>query len=189
MVQGWLLGRPRGSQGLPERSPPAFWLLGLGMCRGVWRWGRVSERGVCTSHSSQASRSPLLTLRLCLCCGWGSPQHPWRAEPPSLPESQPHPWGWAPGWGQRGQCGEATQGRLRGPGYQFMMARGGHCGREGKDAGPDRGLTQPELWNQRGTSAAGIDCSRSDRVHGPASVSGCGQPREAMTLGQDGLHL
>ena len=31
-----------------------------------------------------------------------------------------------------------------------MMARGGHCGWEGKDAGLDPGLTQPELWNQRG---------------------------------------
>ena len=34
MVQGWLLGRPRGNQGLPERSPPAFWYWALG-CAGV----------------------------------------------------------------------------------------------------------------------------------------------------------
>ena len=83
---------------------------------------------------------------------------------------------------------KSCTGRLRGAGCQGGTAWGHPCGREGKDAGADRGLTLQECSGTRRASRAGPAWMDSaGLILLTASITGCGRPRGSMTLIQAGL--
>lgn len=186
-ASGLAPGKTRGEPGASKGVSASVSVTGLWGVQWYVEVGQASEQAVCTNHSSQASRSPLLTLRLCLRSRWGSPQHPWPGlSRPLCWSLSPSPGGGHCGGGQRRQWGEATLGGLRGPGCQFTMARrpGGEGCRPGPGTDP-AGALEPEgppAWG-------GVDCSQAEPVRRPASTSGCGRPGTAATLGQAGLHV